>query len=84
MKSESIKEEMQNLLSQTLPQEERKALKEDGFKFIRPTRASCILAALYKKAANGDMSAIKEILNLICDKDTTGGGEVTIIDDVPN
>ncbi len=82
MEGENLKEEMQKLLSQTLTQEERKGLREDGFKFIRPTRASCILAALYKKAANGDMSAIKEILNLICDKNSESGGEVTIIDDV--
>ena len=83
MKSENIKEEMQKLLSQTLPQEDKNLLKEDGFKFSRPTRASCILAALYKKAAGGDMSAIKEILNLISDKETEKETqEVTIIDDV--
>ena len=83
MKTENIKSEMQKLLSQSLPQEEKALLREGGFKFTKPTRASCILAALYKKAAGGDMSAIKEILNLISDEAAKNGeGEVTIIDDV--
>lgn len=83
MKSEFMKEEMKKLLFQSLPMDERVALKEDGFKFAKPTRASCILTALYKKAANGDMSAIKEVLALIDDKDVNeNASEVTIIDDV--
>lgn len=78
-----MKEEMKKLLFQSLPVEEKAQLKEDGFKFSRPTRASCILAALYKKAASGDMSAIKEILSLIADtRDEQTDGEVKIIDDV--
>lgn len=83
IKNELMKEEMKKLLSQSLPTTEKTQLKEEGFRFSHPTRASCILAALYKKAANGDMSAIKEILALISDSDTEQRkDEVTIIDDV--
>ena len=83
MQNELIREEMKKLLFQSLPVAEKAQLKEDGFKFSHPTRASCILAALYKKAANGDMSAIKEILSLVSDADTIENkDEVTIIDDV--
>lgn len=83
IKNELMKEEMKKLLSQSLPSGEKTQLKEEGFRFSHPTRASCILAALYKKAANGDMSAIKEILALISDIDTEQRkDEVTIIDDV--
>ena len=85
MKSENLKIEMLELLSQALPQEEKTSLKEEGFKFKKPTRTSCIIAALYRKAAGGDMSAIKEILNIISDSTAEKyEGEVTIIDDVRN
>lgn len=83
MEHETIKEQMKNLLSQALPLDDRTSLRNEGFRFKRPTRASGILAALYKKAAQGDMSAIKEVLSLISDKEQPSNSEVTIIDDVP-
>lgn len=75
---------MNKLLSQKLPNEEKENLSLDGFSFSRPTRATCILVALFRKAAGGDMSAIKEVLSLVSDEKTTEKGEVTIIDNVPH
>lgn len=73
---------MKKLLTQKLSCEETDELNSSGFSFSRPTRATSILVALYKKAASGDMSAIKEVLSLVTDKAEIGGGEVTIIDNV--
>ena len=75
---------MNKLLSQKLPNEEKENLSLDGFSFSRPTRATCILVALFRKAAGGDMSAIKEVLSLVSDEKTNEKGEVTIIDNVPH
>lgn len=83
IKRNDLKEEMNKLLTQKLSGEEAELLNDSGFKFSRPTRATSILVALYKKAASGDMSAIKEVLSLVSDKsEAVNGGEVTIIDDV--
>lgn len=84
MKNSDLKEEMKKLLKEKLSGEEAEVLTESGFKFPRPTRATSILVALYKKAATGDMSAIKEVLALVNDRTETSGNEVTIIDDVRN
>lgn len=74
---------MNKLLTQRLCGEEAEALCNSGFKFSRPTRATGILVALYRKAASGDMSAIKEVLALVNDRtEEKKGCEVTIIDDV--
>lgn len=75
---------MNKLLSQKLTNEEKENLSLDGFSFSRPTRATCILVALFKKAAGGDMSAIKEVLSLVSPTEAKEKGEVTIIDNVPN
>lgn len=82
IKNSDLKEEMKKLLTQKLSGEEVESLSESGFKISRPTKATNILVALYKKAASGDMSAIKEVLSMISDKPEATGGEVTIIDDV--
>lgn len=74
---------MNKLLTQKLSSEEAEQLNESGFSFSRPTRATSILVALYKKAASGDMTAIKEVLSLAGKvPEVTKDGEVTIIDDV--
>lgn len=83
IKHSDLREEMKKLLTQKLSSQEAEALTDSGFSFSRPTRATGILVALYKKAASGDMSAIKEVLSLAGDKrEAAQGSEVTIIDDV--
>lgn len=74
---------MNKLLTQKLSGEEAELLNESGFNFSHPTRATSILVALYKKAASGDMTAIKEVLSLAGKSNDAGkDSEVTIIDDV--
>lgn len=79
-----LKEQLQSLLSEKLKGEELKEFKNSGFKTTRPTRVSVVLSALYRKAAGGDMSAIKEVLSLLSDKTDVEKSEVTIIDNVGN
>ena len=70
------------LLSEKLTEEEADALKSEGFNFKNPTRRTRILAALYKKACGGDLSAIKELAVLISDTENEAAEPVVIIDDV--
>ena len=84
IKNSDLKDEMNKLLTQRLSAEEAELLSDAGFKFSRPTRATGILVALYKKAASGDMTAIKEVLALAGRQSQNLGTEVTIIDDVAN
>lgn len=75
---------MQKILNSKLPENELVELKEDGYKVSSATRLTGIVIALYKKAAAGDMNAIKEVLSLVADKTQTFENGVTIIDDVRN
>ena len=73
---------MRKLLNAKLPEDEVMELKEKGYKVTNATRLTGIVIALYKKAAAGDMSAIKEVLSLVGEKTETIENGVTIIDDV--
>lgn len=84
IKQRDLKNEMQKILNAKLPQNEVCELKENGYKVSNATRLTGIVIALYKKAAAGDMSAIKEVLSLVGDKTETTENGVTIIDDVGN
>ena len=53
------------LLDQKLTAAERQSLYDEGFKIKSPTRKAAIMVALYKKAAAGDLSAIKELINIV-------------------
>lgn len=74
--------EMKDLLKTKLTEEEKIRLKEDGFTFKNPTKQTLLLVALYKKAANGDMTAIREINAMISSGEGLHGEPVRIIDDV--
>ena len=66
---------------------ERKSLKDEGFNIKDPTRKTAVMIALYKKAAGGDLSAIKELRSIISEKETEkkeSGRAVVIIDDIGN
>ena len=64
-----------------------KSLKDEGFNIKDPTRKTAVMIALYKKAASGDLSAIKELRSIVSEKETEkkeSGRAVVIIDDIGN
>jgi hypothetical protein len=82
IKQRDLKLEMQKILNSKMPETEVNELKENGYKVTNATRLTGIVIALYKKAAAGDMSAIKEVISLVGDRKETAENGVTIIDDV--
>ncbi len=84
-KGKDLKTIMQSLLKQKASEDEREFLTSLGFTVKHPTRQTVIMAALYKKAATGDLSAIKEMRSIIGDSILDRyEGAVTIIDDIKN
>ena len=76
---------MNSLLNEKLSDAEVQSLKDEGFEIKKPTRKTAVMIALYKKAASGDLSAIKELRSIVSEN---GGGKeadgksVVIIDDI--
>ncbi len=82
-KGKDLKTIMESLLKQKASENEREFLTSLGFTVKKPTRQTVIMAALYKKAATGDLSAIKELRSIIGDSVFDRyEGAVTIIDDI--
>ena len=78
---------MKSLLNERLSEAEAASLKDEGFDFKCPTRKTAVMVALYKKAADGDLSAVKELRSIVSEKETEhkeGNGAVVIIDDIGN
>lgn len=78
---------LKTLLNEKLSGAEAQSLKDEGFEVKNPTRKTAVMIALYKKAATGDLSAIKELRSIVSEKDSEKIGTtraVTIIDDVGN
>lgn len=76
---------MKSILNEKLSAEEVLTLREEGFNLKNPTRKNAVMIALYKKAASGDLSAIKEIRSIVSEKteDTPSGLKaVMIVDDI--
>ncbi len=85
MKEKSIKNTAERLLNQQATESEISFLNELGLQIKKPTKKDVLLAALYKKAFGGDMSAIKELLSVAEPKSTgASGGVVNILDDIGN
>ena len=61
---------MKSLLNERLSDAEAESLKDEGFDIKNPTRKTAVMIALYKKAAGGDLSAIKELRSIISEKET--------------
>lgn len=76
------KDELLLLLSLDASEEEVKSLREMEINVKRPTRMTVIVASLYKKAAAGELSAIKELLALIGPEAQSSKGGVTLVDDI--
>ncbi len=79
-KKKELSDELQKLLSTAASKEETEKLKEMDISVKNPTRMTVIAASLYKKAAGGELSAIKELLSIIGVGTATGG--VTLVDDI--
>ena len=79
-----LKKTMRMLLNERLSQAEEQSLKDEGFALKRPTRKAAVMIALYKKAASGDLSAIKELRSIVSDKqeEKQHGRMVMIVDDL--
>ena len=81
--SQKIKDSLSQLLSGVLSEREEIELKKQGFDIKKPTRSAVIAIALYKKAAAGDLSAIKELRSMLPQEETTTTERtVKIIDDI--
>ena len=76
---------LKSLLNEKLSDAEVASLREEGFEVKSPTRKTAIMIALYKKAAAGELSAIKELRSIVSEKteekpiDSKG---VIIVDDL--
>jgi hypothetical protein len=81
MDSGSFEDELSKLLKLKANDEERSRLDQMGVKVKNPTKMTLLAAALFEKAAKGDLSALKEIM-LRCDTKGNAGGGVVLIDDI--
>lgn len=52
---------LKSILKSGVSESEAQMLADAGFEIKKPTKSAVIMAALYKKAAAGDLSAIKEL-----------------------
>ena len=78
---------MKTLLNERLSDAEVESLKAEGFEVKNPRRKTAIMIALYKKAAAGDLSAIKELRSIISEKNDDKPQQakaVMIVDDIGN
>ena len=81
--SQRLKDSLSQLLSGGLSEREELELKKQGFEIKKPTRTAAIAIALYKKAASGDLSAIKELRSMLPQNETQSTERtVKIIDDI--
>lgn len=80
-KKKEMKSELSRLLLQKASTEEKNKLRDMEINIKNPTRMTVIAASLYKKAAVGELTAIKELLSIIGMTETASGG-VTLVDDI--
>ncbi len=82
MKNEkSFKDELKKLLSSPASNEEKETLKGLSITVKKPTRMTVLAAAIYKKAASGDLSSLKEIISAL-GEETSGQERVILVDDI--
>lgn len=79
-KKKELKEELETLLRTKASKEEVEKLREMEINIKNPTRMTVVAASLYKKAAVGELSAVKELLSIIGIGSSVGG--VTLVDDI--
>lgn len=77
---------LKSLLNEKLPAAQVQSLKDEGFILKSPTRKAALAIAIYKKAASGDLSAVKELRSILAGDTPKGltGKAVIILDDTEN
>ena len=78
---------LKTLLNEKLSGAEVETLKSEGYEVKNPTRKTAVMIALYKKAASGDLSAIKELRSIVSEKNEERPQQakaVMIVDDIRN
>ncbi len=80
-KQKDLTGSMTKLLAEAADETGLELLRELGIGAKGATKYTVVAAALYKKAAAGDMSAIKEIRSLMTAPSQVSGEVVNIIDD---
>lgn len=78
---------LKTLLNERLSEAEAETLRSEGFEIKNPTRKTAVMVALYKKAAAGDLSAIKELRSIVSEKNDDKSEQakaVMIVDDIRN
>ncbi len=78
-----ISSELKKITDLKLSEEEKNTLKNIGISLKNPTKLTLLAAALYEKAAKGDLSALKEVFSRL-DPEFCEGGGVVLIDDIKN
>ena len=76
---------LKSVLNERLSEAEAQTLRDEGFEIKSPTRKTAVMIALYKKAAAGDLSAIKELRSIVSEKTedkTPVSKAVMIVDDI--
>lgn len=83
-KKQEFSKILKKLLCSKVTPEEQEQLKAAGFNLKSPTKQAVIVAALYKKAAAGDLSAIKELRSMWGEtvEQSAAGTAVVIIDNI--
>ena len=78
-----ISSELKRITDLKLSSEEQNTLADIGISIKNPTKLTLLAAALYEKAAKGDLSALKEVFSRL-NPDGGEKGEVVLIDDIKN
>ncbi len=76
---------LKELLNERLSDAEVETLRSEGFEIKSPTRKTAVMIALYKKAALGELSAIKELRSIVSEKTDDKPQQakaVMIVDDI--
>ena len=81
MKAKGIEEELKTLLKLKATEKEKEQLLNSGINLKSPTKLTVLAAALYQKAAGGDLSALREVFARLGENVGDSGG-VVIIDDL--
>lgn len=80
---QDVSSELKKITQLKLNKEEVLELTEKGITVKNPTKLTLLAAALYDKAAKGDLPALKEIFSRLAPEFNEGEG-VVLIDDIKN
>ena len=78
---------LKTLLNERLTEAESETLRSEGFEIKNPTSKTDVMKKKKKKAASGDLSAIKELRSIVSEKNDDKSEQakaVMIVDDIRN